>query len=849
MTGRNWVPAAVTCGLIVGGLSQSGKADDGSLEMDRNIGSRRMSPGRQVLSPMNMQIGSSETEEGLKTYTKQEVVMLLKDRFKGKKFDDKGKQEWTIEYIKRLKVCLKWLQDVVDEKDGLQTALKSKEDEFVVTVSKLETNILSLNESLAKEESEKLAALDCLKKEKEANMALEKNQESLRKELGWAEQTALNANEKVKMQEHMYASLQEHKSDLQKNNTHLQDQLREANRANKQVESEKAAILQELSTLRAHTPFLQLQDELREANRANKQLESEKASILQELITLRAHNTFLQLQDELRVVNRANKQLESEKAAILQELSNSRAHNTFHAQLTKPDPFSLLQEDILLDIMSRIECTTKELIRTTSTISKRWQNLWASVHHLIFLEEEDDVDPDTNIHGYISFIDNTINQCPTYPNLKLFILYTNYNSLHNPEFKSRVNSWIRYAISRNVEEFNLRFWDLGGEGELESLCISCGTLDEDMLEKILSGSPCLETLELEDCYGYRRINITSKSVKEFVFSGYNSHHGIYIDEDYIDCVKINAPYISSLTIEGELVLRELALLNVSSLVEAALDYSIDWSGISHEVIFRGLLESLNHAEDITFGHHFSELLSRLEASSDTSNDDRVENGDQEEESVGVPSYSYLISQCNERAKRTSFLACGLLTVPFAIVLQKCYLQFMSAQDKRLRSTSEILNSFKNKELGCICDELENELSSRCSVCRCSVYEEEKKVIEWIWNTSKKEGGGCNMEDPDGTLASVAQCIEQLQQISLSAQDNEYNLKQLLELIDTRRNAFTAVGSHSQAVPVLVSLLRSGSLGVKMQAATVFSKRVIALIFEMNVVFDVSAKSKVPFYSI
>ncbi|XP_076921963.1 protein CELLULOSE SYNTHASE INTERACTIVE 1-like [Bidens hawaiensis] len=81
-------------------------------------------------------------------------------------------------------------------------------------------------------------------------------------------------------------------------------------------------------------------------------------------------------------------------------------------------------------------------------------------------------------------------------------------------------------------------------------------------------------------------------------------------------------------------------------------------------------------------------------------------------------------------------------------------------------------------------------------------------------------GGSNMEDPDGTLASVAQCIEQLRQSSLSTQDKEYNLKQLLELIDTRANAFSAVGSHSQAVPVLVSLLRSGSLGVKMQAATV-----------------------------
>ncbi|KAJ4715657.1 U-box domain-containing protein [Melia azedarach] len=78
----------------------------------------------------------------------------------------------------------------------------------------------------------------------------------------------------------------------------------------------------------------------------------------------------------------------------------------------------------------------------------------------------------------------------------------------------------------------------------------------------------------------------------------------------------------------------------------------------------------------------------------------------------------------------------------------------------------------------------------------------------------------SMEDPDGTLASVAQCIEQLRQSSSSVQEKEYSLRQLLELIDTRENAFSAVGSHSQAVPVLVSLLRSGSLGVKIQAATV-----------------------------
>ncbi|WOK96271.1 hypothetical protein Cni_G04978 [Canna indica] len=78
----------------------------------------------------------------------------------------------------------------------------------------------------------------------------------------------------------------------------------------------------------------------------------------------------------------------------------------------------------------------------------------------------------------------------------------------------------------------------------------------------------------------------------------------------------------------------------------------------------------------------------------------------------------------------------------------------------------------------------------------------------------------NMEDPDGTVSSVAQCIEQLRRSSTTAQEKENSLKQLLDLIETRDNSFGAVGSHSQAVPALVSLLRSGSLEIKILAASV-----------------------------
>lgn len=77
-----------------------------------------------------------------------------------------------------------------------------------------------------------------------------------------------------------------------------------------------------------------------------------------------------------------------------------------------------------------------------------------------------------------------------------------------------------------------------------------------------------------------------------------------------------------------------------------------------------------------------------------------------------------------------------------------------------------------------------------------------------------------MEDTDGTLSSVAQCIEKLRQNTSTSLEKENSLNQLLDLIQTREKAFGAVGSHSQAVPMLVSLLRSGSLGVKMLAATV-----------------------------
>ncbi|GJQ92370.1 ribonuclease H-like domain-containing protein [Tanacetum coccineum] len=204
---------------------------------------------------------------------------------------------------------------------------------------------------------------------------------------------------------------------------------------------------------------------------------------------------------------------------------------------------------------------------------------------------------------------------------------------------------IRYAIRHNVEDVDLCLFDVGvGQGitfedelflntscitrmtlsfcrfnppngaisweRLECLCLFFVTMDKDMIGKILSRSPCLESLELNDCHGYRRIDVTSKSVKKLVFFEYCCDDAT---DDDIDCIKINALYITSLTIKGELLLRELVLLNVSSLMEVDLKYSISYREfqIFAEEVFRGLLESLGHVKRITFWDRCSELLSRL----------------------------------------------------------------------------------------------------------------------------------------------------------------------------------------------------------------------------------------------
>ncbi|KAG6641538.1 hypothetical protein I3843_09G079700 [Carya illinoinensis] len=273
--------------------SSSTKKDDidqVSFDKRRRIGAgRTVAPastgrGRQAFAMVNNRqdvttasdMGSAEGLECVTTeFTKEEVEALLNVKFKGKQFDLKGKLEQMSEHIKRLKLCINWFQQTeenhVTEKEKLQSAMetvekkcmdtemdmKNKVEKFNLIISDLKKNVSFLEERVAKEESDKLDAIECHIKEKEARVASEKLQSSLLAELEKTRQGKSAAEHKAASFEDMYKRAQEYNMSLQQYNSKLQKDNETHSESLKRVEREKLTIVENLSNLRCHNKALQ----------------------------------------------------------------------------------------------------------------------------------------------------------------------------------------------------------------------------------------------------------------------------------------------------------------------------------------------------------------------------------------------------------------------------------------------------------------------------------------------------------------------------------------------------------------------------------------------------------------
>ncbi|KAF8404071.1 hypothetical protein HHK36_008948 [Tetracentron sinense] len=87
---------------------------------------------------------------------------------------------------------------------------------------------------------------------------------------------------------------------------------------------------------------------------------------------------------------------------------------------------------------------------------------------------------------------------------------------------------------------------------------------------------------------------------------------------------------------------------------------------------------------------------------------------------------------------------------------------------------------------------------------------------------RESNGVAGMDDSEGTMATVAHFIEQLHANMSSAHEKELITARLLGIARARKDARTLIGSHTQAMPLFISVLRSGTPMAKVNVASTLS---------------------------
>ncbi|TKY71576.1 Kinesin-1 protein [Spatholobus suberectus] len=311
--------------------NQKGGAEEGFSDKRQRIGAERMEQQGRVRAPLvalrnkaaadaNDVGGVEGSECSAVEFTKDDVEALLNEKTKGNlRFDNKKKMDQMTDLIKRLKLCIRWFkrgeEGHIQEKEKLQTALESAEKKCIdtenemkikiaeldETISNLRATISSFEEGIAKEESDKLEAIACYRKEQEARSAAEQMQASVSTELEKVREEKSAAERKAVSNEDLYKRSQEYNMSLQQYNSRLQTDLETTNEAHKRLETEKATIVENLSNVRSHNKALQdqlasLKASQDEAAKQKEMLANELKCLWEELKQVRDDRDRLQAQ-------------------------------------------------------------------------------------------------------------------------------------------------------------------------------------------------------------------------------------------------------------------------------------------------------------------------------------------------------------------------------------------------------------------------------------------------------------------------------------------------------------------------------------------------------------------------
>ncbi|XP_056159983.1 putative F-box/LRR-repeat protein At3g18150 isoform X3 [Syzygium oleosum] len=351
------------------------------------------------------------------------------------------------------------------------------------------------------------------------------------------------------------------------------------------------------------------------------------------------------------------------ETSVRRESSGGNRGNRAKGSRPPPPPPPMSPRDLISDLPDAVIhhifsfLSLRDVVKT-GVLSKRWRSTWTTTAQLVFDEAYSSDFP--------SLVDSVLIRC-TSPAVKRFhIIRFTYDKL----LRSKLDLWLRFAEERRVEDLRLclhqpkvhyklpRFlYCLSRLVRLEvrGCCFSLGTavrwpclkvlsiryaeMSDDILEGIVRGSPVLESLELHNCRSIKNIVIDSTSVKELI-----------LDNGWLsNFEKIWAPHLLSLRVLGVWRLHSVFRLDdVSSLVEAELDFSVSGDGIGHDLL-KELLEKLCGVSTITIGGWCLQVLSTLEM-----------------EGVSSP-----LSKCQNLILRTPVGQCELLGIAYILRSSQC----------------------------------------------------------------------------------------------------------------------------------------------------------------------------------